>query len=90
MKNFSKSMTKGCRLFLTSFLLIVGAFISVSSSAQQNAVTETEPKEWSADFPIGTAMIEGKASDQTGRTFTLSELSGERGYLLVMNRSVVW
>ena len=35
-------------------------------------------------------MIEGKSLDQTGGLITLSELSGERGYLLIMNRSVVW
>jgi|TARA_B110000967_G_C18790969_1_gene513310 hypothetical protein len=90
MKNFSKSATKGFSLVLTGFLFMVGTMLSISSFAQENGVTNAEQKEWSANYPIGTKMIEGKSLDQTGRLITLSELSGERGYLLIMNRSVVW
>ena len=85
-KQFSAAIAK--------LFFLVGAMISISCFAQQDAETNANPaewsEEWSAEFPVGSKMIEIQTLDQTGRSVNLTELSGDQGYLLLMNRSVVW
>ena len=49
-----------------------------------------EPFVWAPDFNVGDAFPEVSLKDQHGELRALNQLSGEQGYLIVLNRSVVW
>jgi cytochrome oxidase Cu insertion factor (SCO1/SenC/PrrC family) len=45
---------------------------------------------WSPFYPVGEAFPEATLTNQDGESVTLSEASGSKGYLVVLNRSVDW
>ncbi|HJO12487.1 MAG: hypothetical protein QGG67_09485 [Gammaproteobacteria bacterium] len=45
---------------------------------------------WAPDFPVGTAIPAIEAQDQDGAVQTFGSLKGEKGLLLLLNRSFDW
>ncbi|MEX0963181.1 MAG: hypothetical protein WDZ52_03950 [Pseudohongiellaceae bacterium] len=45
---------------------------------------------WAPDFPVGATVPEISAQDQDGNIQTFDDLKGEKGLLLMMNRSFDW
>jgi len=46
--------------------------------------------DWAADFPLGSHIPVLEAPDQNGQLQTLDTLAGEKGLVLVFNRSFDW
>ena len=45
---------------------------------------------WAPDFPVGASIPAIEAQDQNGEVKTFDELKGEKGLLLLLNRSFDW
>ena len=71
-------MTRFTRIAI--FLLLATAWLH--SSAQEF--------NWASDFPVGAGIPVLEAPDQNGDVQTLATLTGEKGLLLVFNRSFDW
>ena len=56
--------------------------------------TEAEPGEtpfeWATEYSVGETFPAFALNDQNGEQQTSQSLSGEKGYLILFNRSVVW
>ena len=62
-------------------LLLLSCF-SLQTSAQEF--------NWAPDFPVGSTIPVLEAPDQNGNVQTLDSLTGEKGIVLVFNRSFDW
>ncbi|MBL4821426.1 MAG: hypothetical protein JKY98_10630 [Gammaproteobacteria bacterium] len=45
---------------------------------------------WAPDFPVGASIVAIEAADQNGDVKTFDDLKGEKGLLLLLNRSFDW
>jgi peroxiredoxin len=63
-------------------VLLLLCFFSPLSTAQEF--------NWAPDYPVGATIPMLEAPDQNGNVQTLGSLSGEKGLVLVFNRSFDW
>jgi len=66
----------------TLITLVLLSSLSLSASAQDF--------DWAPDFPVGASIPVLEAPDQNGEVQTLATLTGEKGIVLVINRSFDW
>lgn len=66
----------------TLITLVLLSGLSLSASAQDF--------DWAPDFPVGASIPVLEAPDQNGEVQTLATLTGEKGIVLVINRSFDW
>ena len=71
---------KKLTLSLSTFILL-SAFANSSSAQEFN---------WAPDLPVGASIPMLEAPDQNGIVQNLASLSGEKGLVLVFNRSFDW
>lgn len=64
------------------FSLILMTTVSINVSAQDF--------NWAPDFPVGSTIPLLEAPDQNGVVQTLDSMSGEKGLVIVFNRSFDW
>ena len=67
-------------------LTIIAASFLLSAAAY----AEDQSASWAAEFPVGSTMPAFKLADQSKQAWHNVKLSGENGYLILFNRSVVW
>lgn len=72
-------LLQSTRILLT-LLLLTG--LNLSAAAQDF--------DWAPDYPVGASIPLLEAPDQNGEVQTLASLSGEKGIVLVFNRSFDW
>lgn len=74
------------RLFMLQVLTLVAALALVALPAD----ADRESRRWASKVPLGSQMPEVNAKDHLGKDHTLQTLSGQRGFLLLFNRSSDW
>ena len=55
-----------------------------------NAFSAAQDFDWAPDFPVGSSITVLDAPDQNGENQTFESLKGEKGLLLMFNRSFDW
>ncbi len=68
--------------FSRGFISLLLATLTLTAQAQAF--------DWAADFPLGSHIPVLEAPDQNGQLQTLDTLAGEKGLVLVFNRSFDW
>jgi cytochrome oxidase Cu insertion factor (SCO1/SenC/PrrC family) len=69
-----------------AWLLLV-SLLPLGALAQSTSQTDFA---WAPHFNTGDRFPAANLTDHTGQAVNLADLSGERGYLIAFNRSVVW
>ena len=69
-------------MLMKQILLAIGLIVFLPAA--------TRGAEWSADLGPGSALPAINASDQAGQPQDNKSLAGDKGLLLLFNRSVVW
>ena len=75
-------MNNVCNLVQRIIVLLLFTGIWTTASAQDF--------DWAPDFPVGATIPVLEAPDQNGDVQTLDSLTGDKGILLVFNRSFDW
>lgn len=74
------------RSIATHAFALLAALALVAPAAD----ADRESKRWASKVPVGSQMPEINAKDHLGNDHTLATLSGQRGFLLLFNRSSDW
>ncbi len=73
-----------------SLITQVVTLVAVLGLVAPAAATDRESKRWASKVPLGSQMPELNAKDHLGNDHSLETLSGQRGFLLLFNRSSDW
>lgn len=71
-------------------MLLVSLFSTTACAQDPSDSTDQNNAEWAADYPVGSELGDFLAVDQDGQEQVFTNLVGEKGLLILFNRSAVW
>ena len=80
-------VAQSLRLSRFSWCFVALIFLSLSPIA---SAQEAQAPQWAPDFLVGSSLPEFSAQDQNGDVRSFADLKGEKGLVLVFNRSFKW
>ena len=69
---------------------LVIAIVSLLWLMPAQAEPDANSFEWAPEFNVGDTFPDFSLRDQNGEAQNAASLSGDKGYLISFNRSVVW